>query len=56
MTWAKPNSRNSEFDTQVLKGELFRLASIELFGVSSSLTQSLTKNVFKEKLFRPHVQ
>jgi len=36
MTRAKPNTRNSEFHTQVLKGELFRLASIDLLGVSLS--------------------
>jgi hypothetical protein len=36
MTRAKPNTRNSELKTQVLKGELFRLASIELLAASSS--------------------
>jgi hypothetical protein len=36
MTRAKLNTRNSEFYTQVLKGELFRLASIDLLGVSLS--------------------
>ncbi len=36
MTRAKPTSRKPKVTTQVLKGELFRLASIDLLGVSLS--------------------
>jgi hypothetical protein len=45
MTRAKPTSRNSEFNTQVLEGELFRLASIELFGCAVIFTTLSNKRL-----------